>query len=114
MTPTQDLFLEALSGRIRSGEKVWTFDSRHRNIAEALAEAGLVWWKHGTVERTILVGFTERGRSAVLSSDYHTPIEKQLRKLIEPTASGPVSWRDGSPEPVVFSRDVAKILDGAR
>jgi len=55
MTPTEELILEVLTARIRLGETCWTFDSKFTRQARALEGLGLVTWKSGIVEKTILV-----------------------------------------------------------
>lgn len=76
LTPTMDLFMEVLAGRYRAGESTWTFEARHRRTANALEDRGLVWWKSGVVEDTILAGLTTAGRTAVLSPTYRSPLAR--------------------------------------
>lgn len=76
MTPTQDLILELLAARYRLGEQAWTFDSRHSGVADQLGALGLVWWKRSVVEKTILIGLTEKGRAEALGDDYVSPVKK--------------------------------------
>lgn len=74
LTPTQDLILGVLSARRRLGEAVWTFSSTLRRPVEELAQRGLVNWKHGVIERTILVWFTDTGLKENLSATYVPPV----------------------------------------
>jgi hypothetical protein len=74
LTPTEDLFMEVLAARHRCGENVWTFEDRHTRTAKTLAAKGLIGWKSGIVEKTILAWFTEAGRTEWLSADYVPPI----------------------------------------
>lgn len=82
MTPTEDLFMEVLAGRARCGEQVWTFGREHLRTAKSLEAEGLIIWKHGVVEGTIIAFLTDEGRRRWLSGDYQTPIIKDLRKRI--------------------------------
>jgi hypothetical protein len=76
-TPTEDLMLEALIARLRLGEHIWTFDSKHRKTAENLAKKGWVGWKHGIVENSIMVWpANEEIRSELVKYDYKAPILK--------------------------------------
>lgn len=81
MTPTEDLFLETLAARIRLGESIWTFQARHRQTAEKLANLGIVGWKSGIVEDSILVWFTDRGKAECLSFAYIPPIAEDSKKV---------------------------------
>lgn len=74
LSQTEDLFLEALIARHRCGEQVWTFERRHRKTAKALEEKGLVGWKSGIVENTILAWLSEEGRKVYMSGAYVPPI----------------------------------------
>lgn len=76
LTRTEDLFLEALIARHRCGEQVWTFEGRHRKTAKSLEEKGLIGWKSGIVERTILAWLSEEGRVHYMSGTYVPPILK--------------------------------------
>lgn len=73
LPPTQQLLLEVLAARARLGENAWTFPTRLRPALEALARAGLIWWKHGVIERTCLAGLTDEGRAYALSASYSVP-----------------------------------------
>ena len=73
-TPTQDLFLELLAARHRLGHGIWTLDSRHRRTAESLEAMGLVGWKHGVVEHTILAWLTDEGKAQQMSPTYVPPL----------------------------------------
>lgn len=74
LTPTEDLFLEVLAARTRLGHGVWTFDVLHKRVARSLEERGLIGWKSGVVERTILAWLTDDGRSLCLHEAYVPPI----------------------------------------
>jgi hypothetical protein len=80
LTPTEELMLEVLAGRWRLGEQMWTFSSRMKRCANSLADRGLVGWKGGIVEKTILVWLTDSGRAACLSPDYVPPIKRGINE----------------------------------
>lgn len=73
MPVTQQLVIDNLAARHRLGERTWTFSSKATQAVRRLEELGLVWWKSGIVERTILVGLTPRGQEFALSDDYVPP-----------------------------------------
>lgn len=77
LTPTEELFLEVLAGRWRTGESLWTFSSSRsiRRAANQLQARGLIWQKHGQVECTFQAGLTEKGKEAVLDPSYTPPID---------------------------------------
>jgi hypothetical protein len=85
LTPTEDLFMEVLAGRYRCGENTWTFEARHSRVAEVLSRRGLIWWKSGVIERTILAGLTDAGRAVVLSATYTPPALGQATDETGPT-----------------------------
>lgn len=78
LPPTHQLVLEVLAARSRLGENGWTFHSRLRRILEALAQAGLIWWKHGVGPHTCLAALTTAGREAVLCAGYMPPAEIKI------------------------------------
>jgi len=76
LPPMQSLMLEVLAARYRFGEQIWTFESRLKRYAQALENLGLVGWKSGIVEKTILVWLTNDGKSSVLSDTYIPPTDR--------------------------------------
>jgi DNA-binding MarR family transcriptional regulator len=78
LTPTQDLIMDVLAARLRTGEHLWTFSSRQTQTAEALETRGLVSVMSGAVEYTIRVRLTDAGQKLVFGSTYISPIEKEL------------------------------------
>ncbi len=74
LTPTGELLLEVLAARYRCGEKLWTFDSRHRWGLLALEMAGLVSLMHGIEPKTIRARLTEAGLAEVVSPSYNVPL----------------------------------------
>jgi len=76
LPPTQQLVLECLAARYRTGETTWTLSRKARLAATKLAALGLVWWKHGVLERTILVGLTDDGIQEMLGPTYVSPLDR--------------------------------------
>jgi len=76
MTPTEELVMEVLAGRYRTGEAIWTFSRRQRPVMRRLEARGWVFFKEGIVEDTLLVGLTEAGKAEVLSPTYIPPFER--------------------------------------
>jgi len=70
LPPTQYLVMEVLAARWRLGDRAWTFPSRLTPVMRSLEAAGLVWWKSGVVQGTVLAGFTDTGREAALWVGY--------------------------------------------
>lgn len=80
LTPSQDLFMEVLSARYRTGERLWTFETRHAKTSQVLEAKGLITTMHGIVEKTFRASLTEAGRSLYLDSEYESPIERKLKQ----------------------------------
>jgi hypothetical protein len=80
LTPTEDLCLEVLTARYRLGEKLWTFESRHKPALEKLQARGLVSVMHGIVEHTVRASLTEEAKKEYLLDSYEPPIFKELKK----------------------------------
>lgn len=76
LTPTQELVMEVLAARHRTGEHMWTFSSKPAitRAARELEELGLVWTKSGQVEHTFQAGLTREGKRESLDSSYTTPL----------------------------------------
>lgn len=72
LTPTENLALEVLIARYRTGEHLWTFDSEATKALNKLEEKGLVFTMHGTVEHTIRAGLSEKGKKKFIG-DYTPP-----------------------------------------
>lgn len=81
LTPIQELMLEVLAARYRLGEERWTFNRRFFAAANALGTMRLVEWKHGIVEKTILVWLTPAGKKLMLSDTYVPPILQKKQKV---------------------------------
>ena len=83
LTPTGELFMEALAARYRTGEKFWTFSTRApiTRAAKALEAQGLIWTMNGNVEHTFRAGLTDKGLSVAVSDNYVSPAELRWRTL---------------------------------
>ncbi|BDZ52537.1 hypothetical protein GCM10025867_47780 (plasmid) [Frondihabitans sucicola] len=64
LTPTQDLIMETLAARYRTGEHLWTFASTHQKQADGLADMGLIHVMHGITERSFRASLTEGANRA--------------------------------------------------
>jgi len=73
VSPAAYLMMETLAARARLGEGVWTFPKNVSFAARRLEEAGLVGWKSGIVERTIIVWMTDKARELWLAAPYEAP-----------------------------------------
>lgn len=73
LTPTENLALEVLIARYRTGEHLWTFDSKPAIVKalDSLNEKKLVWTMHGSVEHTVRAGLTAHGVSKYVGN--YTP-----------------------------------------
>lgn len=78
LTPTQDLLMNLLVARHRLGERLWTFDARHKTALEQLADRGLATVMHGAVENTVRASLTEAGRAEWVSETYVPPLLAQV------------------------------------
>lgn len=72
-TPMQELVLELLVARIRSGETHWTFPRSARHTLSQLSAQGWVTWKDGSAGLPI-AWLTDKGRAEFLSNKYIVPI----------------------------------------
>lgn len=88
LTPTEELIMEVLAARTRTGETLWTFTSRPAVVASAkrLQDRGWLWMKNGVVEHSFQAGLTDEGKAACLDPGYLTPNERnepvRLREAI--------------------------------
>lgn len=64
MTPTEYLVMEVLAARYRTGERFWTFPTFALPAVRRLEARNYVSWKHGVVEKTVLVRLSEEGVKA--------------------------------------------------
>ena len=78
LTPTQDLILEVLGARHRTGEHLWTFDAKLSSSLSRLEKRGLIRGMHGSVPNTLRASLTTKGLARAISATYLTPIEQDL------------------------------------
>jgi hypothetical protein len=113
ITPTEELMLEVLAARVRTGETCWTFNSRHRQAAGSLSQKGYVGFKAGIVERTIIVWFTDKGfKKMSLQKDYEFPFLKELRRAYMKSRDATErAWLDPDPTYVdIATKERRKFL----
>lgn len=111
-TPTEELILEVLAARHRTGEARWTFD-RNATVTRALgslADKGLVGSKSGIVEDTCLAWLTAAGKSRQLDPGYTPPGTRVRRVADGPTLTPSVRF---TPERTSVSIDRRLDVDGA-
>lgn len=93
----QYLILDVLAARWRTGVHMWTFPTRMRPHVEALADAGLVWWRSGPAEKAIEVGLTDAGKTAVLVNPPPLPMPA-TRETVADIAQTLLAAADGRRE----------------
>lgn len=74
-TPTEELVLSVLGARRRLGEVTWTFQ-RSATVVKAmerLQAKGLVIWKDGVIEGSVMAALTDKGCDHALSPGYVPP-----------------------------------------
>lgn len=86
LPPTQQLILEILAARLRLGEGLWPFPTKHIRAIKALEKAGLVRIIHGNVEKSVRVMLTPVGVKSMQQSDYRSPLEKEHDAIQEKVA----------------------------
>lgn len=74
LTPTQELVMDTLAARYRTGENQWTFTSRVTPALRALEAAGYVNLMSGVTPNTIRASLTDTGRGAWLSASWVPPL----------------------------------------
>lgn len=74
LPPTQDLVMEVLAARARTGEVEWSFATRHMGTIRRLAELGLVTWRAHNIYGHVYVRLTDAGRAEYLGDEYVPPI----------------------------------------
>jgi hypothetical protein len=74
LSPTQYLLMEVLAARFRTGEPFWTFPTRLRWHALALADLGLVDVLSSPAPRTFRAELTDMGLSAAVDLTYSVPM----------------------------------------
>lgn len=108
--PSEWLMLEVLAARYRLGEKAWTFPARCSALATGLEARGLVGWKNGIVEGSILVHLTPAGLTAWdLDGDWEPGAIRDLREDL----AGARSDYDGAMADLAALVGVARLATGA-
>ncbi|UVK59806.1 helix-turn-helix DNA binding domain protein [Gordonia phage Aleemily] len=116
MTPTEELFMEALSARARLGEPWWTYEANATNtrVAKSLESQGLITMLSAQVERTFRAALTPRGKAEWLTEGYTPPILNEARALLmvaadslHDTAEGLGQWDDAT-EYVEYANDMVR------
>jgi hypothetical protein len=77
MPMSEYLILEVLAARTRLGEACWTFPTKCRAAARRLESWGLVSYKDGVIENTLLVWLTDDGKTTCLDANYASPLGSQ-------------------------------------
>lgn len=83
LTPTEDLVLEVLAARVRSGETCWVFEQRHQATLQSLETKGLLTFgadPTGTMLRAFL---TDAGRAECLTDGYTEPVTRLREHIAE-------------------------------
>lgn len=76
LTPTEELIGDVLAARARTGETMWTFDSRLTKQLLHLEALGLIGTTHGIIEKTVRAYLTEDGKARFISDKYVPPMDK--------------------------------------
>jgi DNA-binding MarR family transcriptional regulator len=79
LTPTEELVLDVLAARYRTGAHLWTLDSRVAPAVRRLEAAGLVTSIHGITDNTIRASLTAAGRAAWLSATWVLALDTSER-----------------------------------
>ena len=76
LSPTEELIGDVLAARARTGETMWTFDSRLTKQLLHLESLGLISTTHGIVEKTVRAWLTDAGKAHFISESYVPPMDK--------------------------------------
>lgn len=83
MTPTEELIIEVLIARTRTGETLWTFDSKLTPQLKSLESKNLITFMHGIVQNTVRASLTgEALQKYIVDSTYVTPNDKELVRIV--------------------------------
>jgi hypothetical protein len=74
MTPTQELIMDVLGARARTGEKSWCFSPKLRHAIVGLEKAGMVSNMGRGPDRSIRLKLTARGEEAAFLATYTAPV----------------------------------------
>lgn len=113
LPPLQQMMLDVLAARYRTGEHLWTFPTKPAFVraAHQLARLGLVGVKSGVAPKTIQVWLTDAGETAVLMPGWVNPageprqiIVDWVRRSSNHVDGQPLLWPVGlGPEPSWFA-----------
>lgn len=70
LTPTEELVMDVLAARFRTGERLWAFGSGATRAVLRLEQLGYVQSMHGITDHTIRASLTGAGRAAWLSTSW--------------------------------------------
>lgn len=82
LTPVQELIMDTLAARYRTGEHLWTFSSRVEKQADGLADLGLVRLMHGITEHSFRAMLTDEGKSRWLTSSFDPPSPRSFQVMV--------------------------------
>lgn len=82
LTPTEELVLGTLAGRVRLGHSCWTFSSSTKRQIVSLEDKGLITFKSGSAENTLVVWPTKRflDDKSWFRDDYAAPRYERLER----------------------------------
>lgn len=100
-TPTEDLILDVLAARYRTGEIIWNFSTRLTKALNSLQARGLIWQMDGNVPSIVRASLTARGVALLDGSDYQSPIEEELQETRKQLAA---AERQTAPDRTPFLR----------
>lgn len=85
LPPMQEMMLDVLAARYRTGEHLWTFPTKPAFVraAHQLARLGLVGMGGGVAPKTIQVWLTDAGEAAVLLDGHENPADEARRLLVQ-------------------------------
>lgn len=83
MTPTEELIIEVLIARTRTGETLWTFDSKLTPQLKSLESKNLITFMRGIVQNTVRASLTgEALQRYIVDSTYVAPNDKELIRVV--------------------------------
>lgn len=92
MTPTEELILEVLAARYRTGESHWTFETHHAPALRRLEERGLVTVRPAPTPH-LQARLTEAGRRECLMEGWRPPHERITEGIAEDlTDAAALTW----------------------
>lgn len=83
LTPTEEVILDALCARYRTGEHLWTFSSKVAPAARKLVEKGLVHDLGNINENTIRLSLTDKAKADRLDPRFDPPERRRIQVTVE-------------------------------